>query len=195
MDSPLPGPDLAAAIAAWRARGAEGFDPVRFRLIEAMARRSAAHHGLARRLLDDKVARLLAAYGEEFDRRAGAGAPPASPAPPPAPPEGSALAELVDRLVRHAPQAGDGTAAPAELKALRYFRRTWSRLSARQRLVQALATVPENAGPLNSQHLVHRALTVMRDGAPDYLSRFMAHVDALLWLEQAAAPAPRPPRR
>ena len=75
---------------------------------------------------------------------------------------------------------------------LGYLRSTWSRLSADRRLTQSLAKVPENAGPLNSQHLVHRALTQMRELSPEYLHHFMAQVDALLWLEQAASPAPAP---
>jgi hypothetical protein len=33
--------------------------------------------------------------------------------------------------------------------------------------------------------LVLRSLGIMRDVSPDYLNRFMAHVDALLCLDQA----------
>ena len=75
-------------------------------------------------------------------------------------------------------------AAPPELKALSYFRSTWSRLSTEQRLAQSAAKLPENAGPLNSQHLVHQSLVLMRDLSPGYLERFIAHVDALMWLDQ-----------
>ena len=79
---------------------------------------------------------------------------------------------------------------------MRYFRGTWSRLSADRRLTQSLAKMPENAGPLNSHHLVHRALILMRDLSPEYLNRFMTYVDTLLWVEQlqasqASAPAAR----
>ena len=48
--------------------------------------------------------------------------------------------------------------------------------------------MPKNAAPLNSHHLVHRSLTLMRDLSPEYLDRFMSYVDALLWLDQANAP-------
>jgi len=83
-------------------------------------------------------------------------------------------------------EAPSGTVSPArELKSLRYFRSTWSRLSAEQQLAQALAQAPENAGPLNSHLLVLRALQLMQDVSPDYLQRFMSYVDTLLWLEQA----------
>ncbi len=76
---------------------------------------------------------------------------------------------------------------PTELASLAYFRTTWSRLSAERRLTRSLETVPENAGPLNSHQLVHRALQTMRETSPGYLHRFMTYVDALLWLEQGNA--------
>ena len=77
-----------------------------------------------------------------------------------------------------------GEAAP-ELKAVAYFRDAWSRLSTEQQLTQTLAQAPENAGPMNSQHLVLRSLQIMRDIAPDYLQGFMSYIDTLIWLEQA----------
>jgi hypothetical protein len=79
------------------------------------------------------------------------------------------------------------------LKALAHFRSTWARLSADRRLTQSQALVPENAGPLNSHHLVHRSLTLMRELSPEYLSRFMSYVDALLWIDTAGGER-KPPR-
>lgn len=182
------GADLSAALDALRARGADRADPVRFRFIEALARRAAAHDGQARRVLDDKLAQALAACGQGLERAAApadrAGARAVAPGP---------LAELVDHLARHSSPQGHapvpagaraGASQPPELKALGHFRRTWSRLNAHQRLTQSLAKVPENAGPLNSNQLVHRALTLMRDLSPEYLDRFIGYVDALLWLDQ-----------
>jgi len=157
-------------------RDDRGLDPVRQRFIEALARRAAAHQGEARRLLDEKIAAL---------RAAAADAPRVAEAAPAAVPQRGPLGELVDHIARHAPAPSDG-----ELKTLKEFRRTWSRLNTDQRLTRSLAKVPENAGPLNSHHLVHRSLLLMRELSPEYLERFMAHVDALLWLEQAAI-APR----
>lgn len=88
--------------------------------------------------------------------------------------------------------------SPVDAQTLEFFRRTWSRLSAEQRLAQSRSALPGNAGPLNSQHLVHRALTSMRELSPAYFERFMNHVDALLWLERAQEHAARqvglPPR-
>ncbi|VVE67236.1 hypothetical protein PCA31118_02523 [Pandoraea captiosa] len=91
-----------------------------------------------------------------------------------------------------------------DLDVLEYFRETWSKLSTDGNLRQSLAQVPENAGPLNSSHLVHRALSLMHDVSPDYLRHFLRHADALSWLEdmettgvfgvKAAARAPAPTR-
>lgn len=168
---------------AWRARGDDRRDPVRFRFIEAFARRADAHSGDARRMLDARLAVLLAAYAKGLSND--------SPAPlavvatkQQSQPARGELSELVEHIARHASSRKDGAAAN-ELKTLDYFRNTWSRLSAERRLVQSFAKVPQNAGPLNSHNLVHQALVLMRELSPEYLNRFMAHVDALLWLEQA----------
>ncbi len=185
----------AAMLDAWRARGADRFDPVRFRFIEAFVRRMDAVQGDARRILDDRLAQLLAAYGEGIATAQSADGPEATPvatAPQQeAKPQRGALAELVDHIGRVSahgagPAPGDAVASLApsgEEKTLRYFRNTWSRLSAERRVTQSLAKVPENAGPLNSHHLVHRALTLMRDLSPEYLNRFMSYVDTLLWAD------------
>lgn len=184
-----PGADPQATLEAWRARGAERVDPVRFQFIEALARRAARHEGPARDLLDARLTQLMAAYADAV-----AAGPPrlATPATPVA---RGPLGRLVDQLGHHDPvppasEAARATpmphpAGPPELKALRQFRRTWSRLHADQRLTQAQAQVPDQAGPLNSHHLVHRSLALMRELAPDYLHRFVSYVDTLLWLDQA----------
>ena len=121
------------------------------------------------------------------------------------------LAGLLDHMHRQAQQPGGAgpanvvlaavaiagpaapAAPPADLKALRYFRGTWSRLRVDQQLRQSLAKVPGNAGPLNSQLLVLRALQCLQGSAPAYLHRFMASVETLWWLDQASGvglPAP-----
>jgi hypothetical protein len=61
--------DAGAALAALRERGRDRADPVRFRFIEAMARRAGAHGGDARRMLDERIAQLLAAYGDALTDR------------------------------------------------------------------------------------------------------------------------------
>lgn len=190
------GLDTASAIAALRARGAPRLDPVRLRHIEALARRAAAHHGPTRRLLDDKLARLLAACSAQVDA-----AQRAAAAPPARAPSGTALAELLAHMA-HMAQAQQAPNTPqtphvspmphtphtpgmVELKAIRNYRSTWARLKLDQRLHQLLAQVPGNAGPLHTQRLLHEALTAMRAASPQYLQHLMAQVDALLWLERA----------
>ncbi|ENO84009.1 DUF2894 domain-containing protein, partial [Thauera linaloolentis] len=131
----------------------------------------------------------LAAFRERFERAGGS-----ADIGRPAAPGRSPLAELLAHAARsslHAaiPALGStqsAAGAPAgELKSLRYFGSTWSRLSLEQQLSQALARAPDNAGPLNSHFLVLQALIRMRDIAPQYLENLMSYADALLWLDLA----------
>jgi len=191
-------------IEALRERGAPAREPLRWNRLAALARRAAGHEGAVRHLLDERVARLI----DELDAalasdEAVADAGVASPRGP--------LGELVDTMrplpgarVASTPaptargQASPpGAAAPAAagIESLAWFRQTWARLSADQRLAQSASALPGNAGPLNSQHLVHRALLLMRDVAPGYLERFVAQVDALMWLEATAGPGFEAPRK
>ncbi|MDQ7760055.1 DUF2894 domain-containing protein [Xanthomonas sontii] len=58
-------PDRIAAtdrLAAWCAEHAERLDPLRFRFLEALARRTEAQQGKARELLEQKLSALLDAY-------------------------------------------------------------------------------------------------------------------------------------
>jgi len=51
-------------------------------------------------------------------------------------------------------------------------------------LRESLEQMPEDAGPLNSDMLVHRALQLMQATAPGYLQQFIAYADALSSLQQ-----------
>ncbi|MEP6503428.1 MAG: DUF2894 domain-containing protein, partial [Betaproteobacteria bacterium] len=55
-DAPV---DLEAKLAPLRARAASRVARVRLRLIESMARRADAHDGQARRLIDERLGRLV----------------------------------------------------------------------------------------------------------------------------------------
>lgn len=186
-----------ATLNALRANGAAERDPVRFAYLEALVRRVAAQPETIRRLLD---ARFSAVASELAARPATplveiAGTRTASP-----------LAELLAYISQHAHEPLEATetvptkrtssrdskdsvlARPRsgpELRSVAWFHDTWSRLSTEQQLTQTLAQAPENAGPMNSQHLVLRSLQVMHDIAPDYLQGFMSYVDTLIWLEHA----------
>lgn len=77
-----------------------------------------------------------------------------------------------------------GQPGKTEMKSVRAFSEVWSKISAETQVEEAFERGPENAGPLNSHMLVLRSLELMRSLSPDYLRRFMAHADSLLWLEQ-----------
>jgi len=194
-DADALGDDPVAAVAAWRAQHGAAVDAVSARVIEALARRAAAQDGAAREVIIQRIAALLRAPGRP-PVASSQGAPGVTRAV-----ERQAalrsLSALVDRLgrarsrpeMRNSAGVDVGGAPPlgstGPLGAVTAFRATWSRLRAQQRLRQALLQVPAQAGPLNSAQLVSRALQAMHDAAPDYLDAFMAHIDTLLWLEQA----------
>lgn len=105
----------------------------------------------------------------------------APPADPPVSTQPRNLADLLAYIARHTGPAG-------ELKAVRDYRGTWVRLGLEQRLRQSGTQVPDNAGPLNTQRLLHQALTVMRDTSPAYFQHFMGHVESLLALDALSQP-------
>lgn len=194
------GPDLAAAVAAAHARGQTAANPLPWRHIEALAQRTAAHQGAVRQLLEARLRTLLAALPPEWSEDAA----PAAAAPSPAAGDTPArpLRALLARLQHAAAQGAGGPSAPTthaepaavasappELKVVQRHRGAWARLRAEQRLAQAQTALPEQAGPLNSQRLLHRALTLMRETAPGYLQHFLHQAEALAWLEHAQAAA------
>jgi len=115
----------------------------------------------------------------------------------------AALSELNAHLRRqHDHTAHDAALAgeaidPTELASLRRFRASWSRIAAEEQVAQAITRTPDNAGPLNSHALVLRSLALMRELSPDYLQRFLAQLDTLMWLEDVGqrTVTPRPARK
>ncbi len=191
--------DGGPSIEALRARGGQRLDPVHFRFIEALARRATAQDGDVGRLLRARIAELTAALAQRLAQNPAAaertpgGAVAAFPGRAEGPAARSLLADLVHRIDGQAAPAAAGPRGEAgagqvafsgELKALRYFRSTWSGLRVERQLAQSLAQVPENAGPLHSDRLVLRALQAMREISPAYLGRFMSGVDTLIGLDQ-----------
>lgn len=208
--------DVMAAIETWRARGADRVAPVRFRLIEAMARRAQACEGTARAVIEEKLSALLAAQVADFELAETATATaPSQHAHQRRSDSERPLAQLVRLLDTQHPATNPDTnpamaatrtthaSAPTmpgspvkrdELKAVQQFRGTWRRIRTDQRLMQALADVPRNAGPLNSQRLIHRTLARMQDLSPEYLASFVTYVDALSWLDDVAGSGTAPRR-
>ncbi|MBR8228526.1 DUF2894 domain-containing protein [Burkholderia vietnamiensis] len=173
---------VRAMLDAWREQRADRLDPVRFHRLDALAKRAAALDGDARALLDARLATLLDAFAAivaraSEDVNASATATAAAR---------GALAGLVARLARDA-QADRRGIDPALID---YFRATWSKVRTEQQYRQSLDQVPRNAGPLNSNSLVHRSLATMRELSPDYLQQFLSYIDALAWLEDLAGGPP-----
>jgi hypothetical protein len=160
-------------------------DRMRFRVMEALARRAASHRGEARRVLDARLTALLDDYARDVERAA---APANANADAAADGQDSPLAGLVQTLTQRAANHG----APADL--LDYLRAVWSKVSAEKRVRESLAQVPRNAGPLNSSSLVHRSLSLMQDVSPEYLQQFLGYLDSLAWLEEMTWPQKDAPR-
>lgn len=208
--------DARAMLDAWRESGADRVNPVRFHFMDALDRRAAAYGGQARQLLDDRLAGLLQAYEAELDCAVG----PSGTGPQPGAAGRAPLAELIDYIANPAsladgdaatPDGGDDPASTAggdaalrdwlglraaypEVQMLDYFRAVWSRVSADRQVRQSQEQVHKNAGPLNSNQLVHRALSLMREVSPGYLQQFLSYTDALMWMEQMTA-ATAPPAK
>ncbi|MCA7949085.1 DUF2894 domain-containing protein [Burkholderia seminalis] len=176
---------VRATLDAWREQGADRLDPVRFHRIDALERRAAALGANARALLDARLAALIEGYAVVVARAAETRA--TDDAMPVAPRRG-ALAALVDRLARDA--QADRRGLDPEL--VDYFRTMWSKVRTEQQYRQSLDQVPRNAGPLNSNSLVHRSLATMRELSPEYLQQFLSYVDALAWLEDLAGGGAQP---
>ncbi|MDQ1763625.1 DUF2894 domain-containing protein [Achromobacter aegrifaciens] len=188
--------DARAMLDAWREAGADRVAPVRFQFMDALQRRAAAHGGEARRLLDAKLAALIQAYETELEG-APVDAAEYAPAPASAIPEPGPLAALTAYIAdpgTDARGAADLRATYPELQTLEYFRGVWSRVSADRQVRQSQEQVHKNAGPLNSNQLVHRALSLMREVSPGYLQQFLSYTDALMWMEQVHAAIAPPPK-
>ncbi|MGM9482652.1 DUF2894 domain-containing protein [Roseateles sp. NT4] len=157
---------------AWVQARAE-VDPVRRRVLEALARRASAQApGPLRERL---VAKLL--------QRA-----EANPAPLPVRRVANTTSPLTALLAE--------LQAHPELRNVQVHRRTWTALRLTRRLAEVSAPVPEHLGPLNSQVLVARALQQVQGLSPDYLQHLLTQMEALAALAplQVAADAEKPAR-
>lgn len=184
------------SLQALRAQGADRHDPVRFRYLEALERRMASQPPAVQRRLQQRLQSATAQYAQTASMTM-VQAENAALSPSPV-----GLLLLIQELDARRQPSGAAPASGPELHSVQRFRETWSKVAAERQVAQALAQAPQNAGPLNSQRLMLRALRLMHRLSPDYLRRFLAHADALLWLEgsvarmpRTAAKPPRTPRR
>ncbi len=168
-------PDLDAL----RASGAARVDAVGWHYIETLAKRTREQSGPAQLKL---LAKLQEALVRLETRMGAATAPLAKQDAIPSP-----LAVLLhDMGSKSTPQASSKTTGwVLESPRIQQFRKQLSQISVQKQVTQAIAQAPQNAGPINSHMLVLRSLGLMRDISPDYLNRFMAHVDTLLCLDEA----------
>lgn len=171
----------------WRKQHADRLDPVRFHFMVALERRAASHDGEVRRLLEERLSKLLDTYADDLAEAA------TSKAATSCVPVPGTLGALVDHIASCAAMrgdnltAGDGALPPAsypELAALDAFRKIWSKVRTDSHLRQSLKQVPANAGPLNSGALAHRSIALMRELSPGYLQHFLSYVDDLSWIER-----------
>ena len=214
--------DIAGLLLALRECPAAPRDTLRRHRIEALAARAARLDGSARQLLDDRLRALIEA---ELQSKAptSTSSTPTQDATVADRPGARSLSTLLLRLSEahgapatmphqsaadavEAQESADASRPPlqnangfATLPALDAFRETWSRLRTAGHLQHILADVPEDAGPMHSTVLVHRAIALLQDAAPAYLQHVLGYVDALAGLErisprQATTPAPRLPR-
>jgi hypothetical protein len=184
---------LQERLDALRSDGSGRLDPARFHYLEALARRLPGQPEAVRRLLEGKLHAALADYAERFAHRRPAAGEEAERLPPRSEPDPACagLAELNEYIrrataARRQPSALGETPQEDELASVRAFRQVWSSRRSGEQVEEAVSRKPANAGPLNSHALVLNALALMRELSPDYLRRFLTHVETLQWLEQAA---------
>jgi DNA-binding transcriptional regulator YbjK len=84
-----------------------------------------------------------------------------------------------------AQQPSDRNEHTGELNSFRLIKQTWAKFHSDRLVSISNDACPENSGHLNSQMLVTRSLSIMRDISANYLNRFVLYIDTLLWLERA----------
>ena len=155
-------------------------DPVGWHYIEVLAARARMQKGTAQSLLNDRLLKALSDFKARLDAASTAQKPVCDATPSP-------LAVLLQDMspATQAIQNGKSLSWRAESPRIQKFRQQLSKISVQKQITKAIAQAPQNAGPINSHMLVLRSLGLMRDTSPDYLNRFMAYVDTLMYLDEA----------
>lgn len=139
-----PPADLTAQLAAWHAQGGHRLEPVRFALVEALARRAADHQGVVRQVLDARLQTLVSDLRVRLAGRLAAEASRAEAGP--AISLRGRLGQLADQLAGVAEPidaaSGPQGAAPAPAAAAMASSGRGARSSARQRAAAAASDVP-----------------------------------------------------
>jgi len=93
---------------------------------------------------------------------------------------------ILESMVGEAEGVKAAAVAPALIRANRYLRHRQLQQSASRLVDVAIDCAPDNPGPLNPEMLSIKSLKLMRDLSPQYLNRFVAYIDSLLWIEESA---------
>jgi hypothetical protein len=170
-----------------RAAGAWRVDPIGVHALEKLSARVAEQPGPVQQLLQARLASAL----QELTAKVQASPPSAASTAPARTAHQRQAASALSAL-------GASSHATPELSSVRRFRQAWSRLQAVDRVAQALARKPRNAGPLNSHALVLQTFALLQAASPEYLRRVVDVVETMHWLERATetpASARKSPRR
>lgn len=182
-------PEAPLTLASLQQAGADRLDPVRWRQLQALALRLPSQPEPVQKLLQARLQEGLQALAQRVQSQPANTGAHASQAQPSRAPSESPLRSLtvyLDALrAQDAPSGLEVDAIdPAQMKSVRRFSESWSKIAVQQQLDRAIGRAPEQAGPLNSHRLMLRSLTLMRDLSPDYLRRFLTQMETLLWLDQ-----------
>jgi len=74
--------------------------------------------------------------------------------------------------------------AGLELQSMKHFRESMKYVNVDKTIERAINDFPANAGPHNPHMLAITALTRMQELSPEYLRRFAAYIETILWLEK-----------
>ena len=211
---------LPAALDALVAAEEHLRNPVRFRYLQGLAERAAqCRHAVLRRALEARLAQALkdegacpwpaASVTTQTERGAATSSAPGrtglrallaqleqgdvAPAA-----EDSSLTALMQQqamaaLQQHSavPPASLQVSSANGLRAAASLQPERSRQHVTQLLASLAAQAPADAGPLNSQRLVVKALQTLQEIAPEYLQHLLTQLETLQWLEQAEPPQKR----
>ena len=183
MSEPVSTEELLSTL---RQAGAARVDAVGWHYIEVLAERSRSVPGPAQALLNHKLHRMLGELNARMNDEPARCEDVARESTLSHSPLALLLQEMSPQATTQ-PEGGIGNIKPwrGESPRVQQFRKQLRKISVQKQVSRAIAQAPQNAGPINSHMLVLRALGLMRDIAPDYLNRFMTHLDTLLCLEEA----------
>lgn len=179
-------------LATLREAGAHHHDPARFHYLEVLERRLATQPNAVRQRLTQRLQIAVQDYAQRVAHATSSEGEAATASATHTVLASAHAAPLtrLNRYIQERTQAQAEQVDPEEggnasdLKSVRGFCEVWTKIAADQQVVQAVHRGPDNAGPLNSHRLMLRSLTLMRSLSPDYLGRFLAQMETLLWLDQ-----------